>query len=88
MMNTTWVFTINKDDEQLLNKAKKETGISADHRPSVGRGYNEAMLTIWCEDDDVGCILMSRFLELRGEGDINFNDDCEAFTKRRLRTVL
>lgn len=65
-MNSTWVFTINKDDEKLLNQAKKETGISADHRPSSGDSYGEALLTIWCEDDDVGCVLMESFLVLRG----------------------
>jgi hypothetical protein len=87
-MNSTWIFTIRQDDEKVLNQAKKVTGISADHRPSTGSSCNEPLLTIWCEDDDVGCVLMGCFLELRGEGDINFNEDCEAFVKRRLRAVL
>lgn len=88
-MNGTWVFTINKDDEKLLNRAKKETGISADHRPSAGTSYSESLLTIWCEDDDVGCALMGSFLEIRGkEGSVQFKEDPEAFTKLQLRAVL
>ena len=87
-MNSTWVFTINKDDEKLLNRAKKETGISADHRPSTGTSYSESLLTIWCEDDDSGCVLMGCFLELRGEEDSSFNEDREVYTKGLLRTVL
>ena len=82
------VFSINKDDEQLLNQAKKETGISADHRSSSGEIYGESLLTIWCEDDDVGCALMVRFLELRGENDDSFKKDPESFTKLRLRELL
>jgi len=87
-MNTTWVFSINKDDEQLLNQAKKETGISADHRPSTGDNYGESLFAIWCEDDYAGCALMEKFLKLRGEGDTGFKEDPEAFTEIRLRTVL
>ena len=87
-MNTTWVFSINKDDEQFLNQAKKETGISADHRPSTGGSYGESLFTIWCEDDDSGCVLMEKFLKLRGEGDVGFKEDPESFTKLRLRTTL
>ncbi len=87
-MNSTWVFTINKTDEKLLNQVKTETGISADHRPSSGQNYGESLLTIWCEDDDVGCVLMEMFLELRGEGDNRFKEDPETFTKLRLREVL
>jgi hypothetical protein len=87
-MNGTWVFTINKGDEKLLNQAKKETGISADHRPSTGTSCSGSLLTIWCEDDDVGCALMDSFLEIRGEGGVEFTEDPEAFTKLRLRAVL
>ena len=87
-MNGTSVFTINKDDEKLLNRAKKETGISADHRPSAGTSYSESLLTIWCEDDDTGCALMGCFLELRGDDDIDLNGNRGVFTHRRLRVVL
>lgn len=87
-MNTTWVFSINKDDEQFLNQAKKETGISADHRPSTGDSYGESLFTIWCEDDDVGCVLMEKFLNLRGEGDTGFKEDPKDYVMSQLRQVL
>lgn len=91
-MDSIWVFTINKDDEKLLNQAKKETGISADHRPSSGESYGESLLTIWCEDDDIGCALMCAlmcaFLEVRGEGCAQYKEDPEVFTQLRLSTVL
>ena len=54
--------------------------MSADYRPTMDP-YNEPLLTICCEDDNVGCVLMERFLELRGESDTNFIEDPESFIK-------
>lgn len=87
-MNTIWMFSINQDDEQLLNQAKKDIGLSADYLTSTGGGFNVPLLTVWCEDDEAGCALLHHFLELRGDIGGSLNGGVEGGIRRRLREVL